>query len=1479
MATFQESPRLFARRAAGALLLAGLALAAACAGHDPAAADADPAELEDPAGQSDPSAPAPAQGPGAGPSLDLGRVVDQIHFAFRPDAADPGAWTGGHTTYAVRADAGGFRVTPVTHEEGAPRRGAPGTFTTVAIGRASGLELKPARARALPAAAVRAVRAAGDGHLVLARADGDEHLRNGHAGVEQSFDFAAEPAGEGDLVVRVRVEGLRHAGETDGGHHFIDPESGLGLRYGVATWIDARGAATRVPVDWDAAGELALRVPEALVEASAYPAVLDPVISPELGMDQPVTGPSFGGQRSPEVAFDGTNFLVVWADQRSDLTDNFYYGTDIYGTRVTPGGVVLDPLGIPISTTYSRQDKPAVAWDGTSFLVAWRDERNVSSTRIYAARVSPGGAVLDPAGISLNPGVDSATAPSIAFNGTNHLVVWRGQPVAGGSSTLQGAFVSPGGAVTIAPAFTGVNGANPTVASLGGASMVVWSSSSTVRASRVSAAGAVLDPAGIAIGSGNYPRIATDGTQYAIAWLDSTTYAVRAMRVDATGSLLDASPLNLGVSTALYTRPGMAFDGTNYVVGWPTTAQQLAVRRLPPTGAPLAGTIVAGPSDTYAIPGLASGGGTTLVAWWRPGVVGGATQETVTTSRIDAAGQLLSPSDVPLAAAVNRQVAPDAAFDGTNYLVVWEDTRADGDRDVYGARVTPTGAILDPSGIAVADAAGNQAAPRVVFDGTNHLVVWQDSRNAATGIDIYAAQVTPGGAVLPANPLCTASANQTYPDVATGSGATLVAWTDARNGGSTIYAARVANGLSLDGNGFGVTAQSGFKPAVDFGQGQFFVGWSSGSRIYGSRVGADGVVLDAAALQLATLYYTGTEGPGVAFDGTHHLVAWHHTASALYQIRARKVPTSGAPLADFAIQSTAGDSGAVAVGFDGLTPVIAWERPTLTFTSVVAARLLPSGAMAPPGVLNIEVGYGPSRGPSIATNGAGQSLVTYAQFDPAAGLGAYRARGRFISLSEPGAACASALDCASGFCVDGVCCSSACGGGSAADCQACSVAAGAATDGTCAPLSGTACNDDSACTQTDTCQAGACTGGNPVVCAAPDSCHVGVCNPANGACSVQQKPDGAACDDGSACTQLDTCQAGACAGQNPVVCPAPTLCHASACDPASGACMAPPLPDGTACNDGSACTQTDVCQAGTCTGGNPVVCAPPDGCHEIGACDPASGQCTYVPKANGAACDDGNACTQADTCQAGACTAGSPVTCAAPDACHEAGVCNPASGQCAYAPKPNGAACDDGDACTQADTCQAGACTGADPVFCAPSDDCHAAACDSATGQCAETPVPDGAACPGGICVGGTCQGGAGGGGGGTTTGTGGGSPGTGGSSPGTGGGSPGTGGSSGDDDDDDGGSSDDGGCGCRTAPSAPATRGAPLALLALALVARRRRDLVGRCPRAGRHRLVRGAMEGAPALRGAERGAPLRGGGRAERGPRGGGAATRRCR
>lgn len=134
-------------------------------------------------------------------------------------------------------------------------------------------------------------------------------------------------------------------------------------------------------------------------------------------------------------------------------------------------------------------------------------------------------------------------------------------------------------------------------------------------------------------------------------------------------------------------------------------------------------------------------------------------------------------------------------------------------------------------------------------------------------------------------------------------------------------------------------------------------------------------------------------------------------------------------------------------------------------------------------------------------------------------------------------------------------------------------------------------------------------------------------------------------------------------------------------------------PNGTACSDGNGCTTGETCQANVCQPKSTVTCAAPDQCHTAGTCNPTTGACQYPTKADGAACDDGNACTQADTCQAGTCQGASPVVCAASDQCHIAGTCDPHTGACSNPNQVDGAACDDGDACTVGDACAAGVCT------------------------------------------------------------------------------------------------------------------------------------------------------------------------------------------
>ena len=232
------------------------------------------------------------------------------------------------------------------------------------------------------------------------------------------------------------------------------------------------------------------------------------------------------------------------------------------------------------------------------------------------------------------------------------------------------------------------------------------------------------------------------------------------------------------------------------------------------------------------------------------------------------------------------------------------------------------------------------------------------------------------------------------------------------------------------------------------------------------------------------------------------------------------------------------------------------------------------------------------------------------------------------------------------------------------------------------------------CTRVDSCRSGACVGVSPVVCAVPDQCHdVGVCNPASGVCGNPPKQDGVKCNDGNACTRVDACRGGACVGGDPVMCVPLNDCHlAGQCNAGTGICTNPVKANGSGCDDGDLCTQTDQCAQGRCVGRNPVVCRAVDQCHVAGKCDSTTGECGNPPKKDGVKCNDNSRCSSGDHCMEGICIGKTNVVCSVESQCHDLGICDPATGICSNPVKATSEPCDDGKYCTVSDYCEKGIC-------------------------------------------------------------------------------------------------------------------------------------------------------------------------------------------
>jgi hypothetical protein len=158
---------------------------------------------------------------------------------------------------------------------------------------------------------------------------------------------------------------------------------------------------------------------------------------------------------------------------------------------------------------------------------------------------------------------------------------------------------------------------------------------------------------------------------------------------------------------------------------------------------------------------------------------------------------------------------------------------------------------------------------------------------------------------------------------------------------------------------------------------------------------------------------------------------------------------------------------------------------------------------------------------------------------------------------------------------------------------------------------------------------------------------------------------GGSCDDGNACT-VDTCNPnGTCSYAEPTDCNDSSPCTTDSCDPTTGDCVNEPVTEPTVCDDGNACTDSDVCGDGLCEG-----TAIPGCCLDDAECADETG----MPAIPNLCTDD--TCTPERTCD------NVPRDCPPPaDPCLIA-LCAPDDGSCQTAPK----------VCPTGEQCQVGAC-------------------------------------------------------------------------------------------------------------------------------------------------------------------------------------------
>ena len=413
------------------------------------------------------------------------------------------------------------------------------------------------------------------------------------------------------------------------------------MRVGSAFAVDQNGRSWQLAV---AAADNSLRVtvPASVLAEARFPLAVDPLITPEFGLDEPTDGPSPCTRAAPVVAASESGYFVAWSHGKSDITD-----AAVYGARVDAAGTLLDPYGILISTQAGEQTVCAISANKGMVLVAWAALHGTSTMDwdILAARILPDGTVLDSPPLPICNVVTSVqNSPATAANGENFLVAWRDSRNTGIYGTLVGA----DGSRSATNGISLLNGPNVSEQ---------------------------IHTAAAALGT-NYLVVAQDYRKATSSAYNSDIYGAR---IDGKGVLLDPTGFAICTNSGSQFHPAVASDGTSYLVVWQDydlAGGDILGARVSPEGSVLNtnALVICHGANLQAYPTVAAENGTFLVAWqdYRDSA-GDNFEGRIYGTRVSGEGSVIDPDGVKLSSAVGGQYHPSVAARSGEWLAVWQD--------------------------------------------------------------------------------------------------------------------------------------------------------------------------------------------------------------------------------------------------------------------------------------------------------------------------------------------------------------------------------------------------------------------------------------------------------------------------------------------------------------------------------------------------------------------------------------------------------------------------------------------------------------------------------------------------------------------------------------------------------------------------------------------------------------------------------------
>jgi hypothetical protein len=476
----------------------------------------------------------------------------------------------------------------------------------------------------------------------------------------------------------------------------------------------------------------------------------------------------------PDIASNGIDFLAVWQQ-----------GPDSRFARLGADGTTADPEGRVIETKHPAIRATVTGHDGR-YMLLW-EERNPEAAQgtVFGAELNPDIPDLQPpfpVGQTTSEPRPPDAFLEVASTGRDLFAVWQSGVHRDSriQANIMGAMIiQREETLSVLPEFTVSQRKNPqqrpAIAVNGANYLLVWQDSRNLDTGwdiyglRLDVEGNRLDPEPLVIANSELddtdPAVASNGSDYLVVWstvLPNEETEIRGRRIDGNGVMLDPAPLRFGLDNnplqaALYS-PAVASLGEDYLVVWTAAEENPSGTGFEAFISSVRGTVVrsdgtiltpegrfiSSSPKSASHPAVASSGSEYLVVWHdrrhRP-------DTDLYGARLSAEGDLLG-GDFPVTVGEQFRQFPVLAGSADGYFAVWEDFRNGGSPDIYGARITTSGTVLDPEGIIISDAPGRLSAPTLTLTGQSFFAAWQDARATGSGQNLYAAEITPEGILV-----------------------------------------------------------------------------------------------------------------------------------------------------------------------------------------------------------------------------------------------------------------------------------------------------------------------------------------------------------------------------------------------------------------------------------------------------------------------------------------------------------------------------------------------------------------------------------------------------------------------------------------------------------------------------------------------------------------------------------------------------------